>query len=220
MDKVIITDIMLKRLLKHLTVGLFKLKCIYKMKIIVSFDVFIPFPILRIRGKGNSVIIREGASIKYCRFFIHGNNNKIIIHRNCNLKNVTFWMEGNNNLIEVGENTTTERNVEFAACENTSIRIGSDCMFSHDIYCRTTDSHCIKDKETGERINHAKSINIGNHVWVGMQCLILKGSSIGNNSILAARCMTTKYSDCENNIILAGSPARKIKANILWNRKL
>lgn len=87
---------------------------------------------------------------------------------------VTFWLEeDDNNHIEIGANTTIESKAQLAACEGTKILIGDDCMFSHDIYVRTTDSHSIIDA-CGQRINEAKSIIIGHHVWVGMQCLILK----------------------------------------------
>ena len=168
-------------------------------------------------GKNNVVEMDENVILSGCLFYFRGNGNHVIIHNNVRLKGVTFWMEDNNNVIEIGENTTFEMNVQLAACEGTSIRIGKDCMFSHDIYVRTTDSHSIVNSQ-GQRINCAKDINIGDHVWIGMQCLILKGANIPDNCIVGARAVVgaSKY---QSNSLLAGIPAREMKNNIKWLRE-
>lgn len=172
-----------------------------------------------VNGGGNCVSIGSSSSLRGCRFYIKGNNNNITIHENCHLRGVTFWMEDDGNKIEIGEGTTVENNVQLAACEGKSISIGRDCMFSHDIFIRTTDSHSVCDCETAKRINHAKDIVVGNHVWIGMQSLILKGSEIGNDSIVSARSLVTSSSDHSDNVILVGSPCKKIKDKICWKRE-
>ena len=90
-------------------------------------------------------------------------------------------------------------------------------MFSHDVFLRTSDSHPIYDLN-GTRINNAKNILLGNHVWIGMQSLILKGTIIGDNVIVAARSTVTNTSESNPNIILAGSPAKQLKHHIQWER--
>ena len=108
-------------------------------------------------------------------------------------------------------------NCEFATLEGTAIVVGEDCMFSHDIRLRTSDSHSIINNE-GVRINNAKSISVGNHCWIGMQVLILKGSQVQDNSIVAARALVSKQFD-EGCAIIAGMPATIIRTNINWDRK-
>jgi hypothetical protein len=55
-------------------------------------------------------------------------------------------------------------------------------------------------------------IDIGDHVWIGMHCCILKGVRIGRGSILAAGSVVTR--DLPANCLAAGVPARVVKE---WN---
>lgn len=168
------------------------------------------------KNAGNSIIIGEGCSLADCRFLMKGKNNKITIGDHCALKGVSFWMSGDNNEIVVGDYTTIGQNTEFATLEGTCILIGKDCMFSHDIQVRTSDSHSILDQE-GNRTNPAKDIHIGNHVWIGLEVLLLKGSEINDNTVVAARSMVTKpfVTDC---LLIGGAPAKELKSNINWSR--
>jgi acetyltransferase-like isoleucine patch superfamily enzyme len=122
-------------------------------------------------------------------------------------------------LIEIKSNCTFEKDVHIAATEpNSVITIGADCMFAYDIDVRTGDSHSILDAQTGKRINYAKNVIIGDHVWVASHCSILKGAELKKNSIVATRSVVTKAFDKEG-IVVAGSPAVVVKENITWSRK-
>lgn len=114
---------------------------------------------------------------------------------------------------------TMGEKVELAACEGKTILIGDDCMFSHDIAFRTTDSHSIIDAH-GKRQNKAKDIVIGKHVWIGLECLILKGCTIPDNCIVGAKSLVSASLEIKENSIVAGNPARVIKENINWCRDL
>lgn len=46
-------------------------------------------------------------------------------------------------------------------------------------------------------------------VWIGMNCIILKGVRIGDNTIIAGGAVVTK--NCEQNAIYAGNPAKLIR---------
>lgn len=168
-------------------------------------------------GGGNFLSVEEGAMLTDCQFSIYGNNNRIIIHKDVRLNNIAFWMEDDNNLIEIGCNSSMEGQSQLAVCESTSIIIGDDCMFSNQVNFSTTDSHAIEDLE-GNRINPAKDIQIGNHVWIGQKTLVLKGSSIADNCIVGAYSLVNKNLT-EKNSIYAGHPAHKVKEGINWNRE-
>ena len=90
-------------------------------------------------------------------------------------------------------------------------------MFSYDVEIRNTDSHKIYDKNTNKRINEGNSISIGNHVWLGMRAIILKGVNIEDNSIVAGGSIVTK--DVKANTIVSGAPAKQIRENIYWTRE-
>ena len=73
------------------------------------------------------------------------------------------------------------------------------------------------DKNTNKRINEGDIITIGNHVWLGMRAIILKGVNIEDNSIVAGGSIVTK--DVKANTIVSGSPAKQIRENIYWTRE-
>lgn len=171
------------------------------------------------RGDNNSLNIESGASLTKCKLVFKGKNNTVHVKCRTHLQNITFWCEGDNNKIEIGRMVTMGENVELAACEGKTIVIGDDCMFSHDIAFRTTDSHSIIDVH-GRRLNMAKDIVVGKHVWIGLESLILKGCTIPDNCIVGAKSLVSASLDVKANSIIAGNPAKVIKENINWCRKL
>lgn len=60
----------------------------------------------------------------------------------------------------------------------------------------------------------SKPIKIGNHVWIGLRAIILKGVTIGNDSIIGAGAVVTK--DVPPNCLVVGTPAKIIRRNINW----
>lgn len=94
------------------------------------------------------------------------------------------------------------------------ITIGTDCMFSSNINIFNSDTHQIIFEN--KVINTNKSIRIGNHVWIGKNSSILKGTMIGDNVIVGMNSTVTK--DIEEGKMVVGNPARVIKNNITWNR--
>ena len=88
-----------------------------------------------------SVKIGDNSNLYNCSIVFNSMNlNRLIIGTNCNLHNAEFILRnGGGNLIELGSCCTTGGNVQFAACEGRSIRIGYDCQFAHNISCWTTD---------------------------------------------------------------------------------
>lgn len=150
---------------------------------------------------------------------IVGNNNKIVFEDNCRVGiNCSFWMEGNNITIIVGSGTTFTHSVHFCAQEdNTTIRVGQDCMFSNTITVRTSDSHPIYDLSSNKRINPARNVIIGNHVWIAPGSKIMKGAKIGDNSIIGSNTMITK--EIPSNCLAVGAPSKVVKTNVSWTRE-
>lgn len=169
-------------------------------------------------GYNNCINIDAGASLCNCNFFFKGNGNRLHVKCGSHLKNITFWFEDDNNRIEIGESVTSEGELELAACESKSIMVGNDCMFSYGIHIRTTDSHSIIDSNDN-RINYGVDVSIGNHVWVGAESMILKGSVIPDNCVIGARSIVTSSLHADGNSMIVGSPAKVIKCNINWKRE-
>lgn len=98
------------------------------------------------------------------------------------------------------------------ACCN-KITIGDGAAIARGVYIYDGDHHAILD-DKGNILNKPEPINIGNHVWIGVNATILKGANIGDGSIIAAGAVVT--GDIPPNCIAAGVPARVIKENVNW----
>jgi len=151
--------------------------------------------------------------------FISGNHNQIHLSKEVKFnRGGELWIEDENCELYIGMNSTFE-DAHIAVTEpNTKIVIGVDCMFANNIDVRTGDSHSIIDAKTNKRINHAKNVIIGDHVWVGAHCSILKGVTLAKNSIVATRSVVTKAFEQEG-VLLAGIPAKIVKQDITWDRQ-
>lgn len=168
-------------------------------------------------GNNNEVVISESVRLRNTKIYIRGSNHKLVIHKSARIDNTEFWFEDDKCIITVGEKTTI-KGAHIAVTEpNSKISIGSDCMLSYGIDIRTGDSHSIIDLSTGKRINFAKDITIGNHVWIGAYVHILKGVTVGDNAVLGIRSVVSK--DVPGNTIAAGVPAKIVKTNIDWLRE-
>lgn len=170
-----------------------------------------------ITGNNNTVIICKDCHLQNCRIIMFGNGHKLEIGESCIIRNTTFWFEDTECLISVGETTTIEGASLSAAEPNSSISIGVDCMLSQDIGITTTDSHSIIELVSSMRLNPPANVTIGDHVWIGAHCEVLKGVSIGDGSIVGIGSIVTR--SVPGNTIAVGIPARVTKRNITWSRE-
>ena len=171
-----------------------------------------------IHGSSNIIEISGGARIESPLIIMNGRNNKLLIGKNCRIRKRTiFRIDGDYVTISIGDNTTLQHD-DIMVAQHADIHIGKDCMFSNNIHIRSSDSHPIYDNDTEELINKDKEVNIGNHVWLAANCKILKGCVIEDGSVIGAHSIVTKHVPA--NVIVAGNPARIVKSNITWERKL
>lgn len=94
------------------------------------------------------------------------------------------------------------------------ISFGKDCLLSWDILIMDTDEHPIINQDD-IRTNPDKPILVGNHVWIGCKCTLLKGTEIPNNAIVAAGTLLTSAFSGENQVI-GGNPPAILKSNVRW----
>lgn len=170
---------------------------------------------IRIMGKKNIVNIHSENRLSNCLIYVSGNSCVVTIGKHCILTNLEIWIEDDNGEISIGGHTTIEGG-HIAATEGAKIIVGEDCMFSHRIEIRNGDSHAIFDLQSDSRINSARDIMIGNHVWLGADVKVLKGSNIGSNAIVGTGSIVTGI--IEPNSIYVGCPAKKVKSSIYWTR--
>ena len=166
----------------------------------------------------NNLVEINNSTVRNSTIKIRGNGNHLVIEEGCTIgKGCSFWLEGNNNTIIIGKKTTMTMRCHFNAQEHdTKIIVGEDCMFSNTIIVRTSDSHPIYDKE-GNRINPAKDIIIGKHVWIAPSSVIMKGANIGDGCIIGSHSMVNK--NVPSNSLSVGMPSKVVKEGVVWTRK-
>lgn len=147
---------------------------------------------------------------------MYGYGNKLIFGTNVKTKKTLTIGMGCEGFISIGDNTTIGE--ASLHCSFGSVEIGSDCLFSFNIFIRNEDGHHIFDIATGERLNPCGNIKIGNHCWIGYGCLLLKNIDIGNGSVIGGKSVVTKSVPC--NVIAAGNPAKVVREGICWERNL
>ncbi len=172
-----------------------------------------------IQGAGHAILIGEGAVLEDTAIRIRGTNNRLVFGKNCYVgKDCSFWLEGSNLTITIGEGTTFTARCHLNAQEQgCSITVGRDCMFSNQVIVRTSDSHPILDRATGQRLNPAGDVVIGDHVWIAPNSKVMKGVTIGTGSIIGSDTMVTKA--VPEYVLAVGHPARVVKENIHWTRE-
>ena len=171
-----------------------------------------------VQGKNNIIKLGTNTLILNSEFRIIGNNNQIIIGNNCQIGDkCSFWCEGNNCSIIIDDDCTFTLNVHLFSQEDyQSIKIGKDCMLSNNIIIRTSDSHPIYN-DYNKRVNMARSIFIGEHVWICPHSTIMKGVNIGKGCIIGSNSIVTKNIDKES--LALGMPARVLK-RVRWERNI
>ncbi|WP_262016696.1 acyltransferase [Serratia liquefaciens] len=92
------------------------------------------------------------------------------------------------------------------------ISIGKDCNISWGCQFLDDDFHHLN--YTNKK-NKDKIINIGDHVWIGCNVSVLKGTNIASGCVVAANSVVSG-DFLESNCLIAGSPARVVKRNISW----
>ena len=100
-----------------------------------------------------------------------------------------------------------------------SITIGHGVVIFERVVIRDSDNHAIISTENGELKSDEKPeaapIVIQDHVWLGMNVIVLKGVTIGEGAIVAAGSVVTK--DVPPHCLVAGVPAKVVKTEVTWN---
>lgn len=89
-----------------------------------------------------------------------------------------------------------------------SVIIGNNCVMASSVHIMDSNGHqtCSFDRTKG--MDEAEQIVIGNNVWIGLNAIILKGTTIGDNCIVAAGSIVKGIFDA-NSIIFSQKTTSK-----------
>lgn len=172
-------------------------------------------------GSHNRILIGEDCVIRSLRIRIRGSNNTVTLGDHLWIgPDSSLWIEGNDCSIVIGDHTTMTARCHLNVQENgRSIELGSDCMLSNNIVIRTSDSHPIYDNSVGggTRLNPAKDVLIGKHVWIAPNSKVMKGARIGDGVIVGSD--TTVGCEVPEASLVVGRPAKVVRSNVTWSRE-
>ncbi|HRH96337.1 MAG TPA: acyltransferase [Prosthecobacter sp.] len=116
-----------------------------------------------------------------------------------------FWMPGPSMIF--GDRVFIGRGCEFNIREK--IILGDDCLIASG--CTFVDSNHGTDALRPMNAQHIETapIVLGRNVWLGAQCVVLKGVQIGDGAIVGAGSVLTKSVPAGE--MWAGVPARRIR---------
>lgn len=169
------------------------------------------------KSKNSTCIIHEPTKFQNCYFSL-GYNCKIEIQStHLYIHNLTITTRDKNEVI-IGKDCCCHGvNISNHDEQAKKVIIGDNCLFSYNINMRPSDGHTIYHEKSKAILNRPQGeINIGNHVWVGMNVNILKDVKISDNSIVGAASVVTKRFE-ETNVIIGGTPAKILKQETNWD---
>ncbi|BBD09132.1 acyltransferase [Desulfovibrio ferrophilus] len=193
---------------------------------------------LAMRGEDNEIQHRD-CDFDNVTLDIIGNDNTIIFGRYARLRNTTLTLRGSGHRIHIGAHCEIEAlnlrllhgkglfavgdgsfilEMEASIFEGTRCTLGRDCLVSRGVTIATGDAHSILDTETGQRLNPSDDITIGDHVWLGLEAMLLKGATIGADCVIGARAVVT--GNIPSGSLAAGAPAKALRQGITWDREL
>ena len=92
------------------------------------------------------------------------------------------------------------------------ITVGDECAISWGCEFLDEDFHAITYDGKKDKL---PAIEIGNHVWIGSNVTVLKGSRIPDGCVIASGSMVcSRFEKCH--CLIAGDPAKVIKEDVEW----
>ncbi len=104
---------------------------------------------------------------------------------------------GRNTMISLGAKIDVRRG---------KITIGDHCLITHGCYILSHDgaAHVLNSDDNGSGF-----VNIGNHVFIGVNTVVLRNVTIGSHAIIGAGSVVNK--DIPEGVVAAGNPIKIIK---------
>ncbi len=135
-----------------------------------------------------------------CAFRSGKTSNKAGLNRSCMISTLAPDAE-----VRLGDRVRMSGTVIGAA---RSVNIGNAVLCGANVTITDTDWHGIpieKRSESGE----TAPVLIGDHVWLGLNVVVLKGVTIGRGSVIGAGSIVTK--SVPEGVVAAGQPARVVR---------
>jgi acetyltransferase-like isoleucine patch superfamily enzyme len=171
---------------------------------------------IHIEGANNVLEIGNGTRLFDSMISIRGQGHRVVIGKGCVFNRLELTIDGSGTSVIIGDGVQAAPVRMDVVEPDVSLIIGADCMISRGVEILCSDSHPILDTVSGKRINPPKSVEIGEHVWLGAHVTVLKGSKIGKDTVVGIRSIVC--SKIPSGVIVYGNPATVIRSGVTWSR--
>ena len=137
--------------------------------------------------------------------------NKIIFNGTARFGTGTYITVDKGATVEVGGNFVGNNNLMIRA--HKKVIFGENNLIGWNVRIMDSDNHklIVNEKEKNEN----EMIEIGNNVWIASEVSVLKGACISDGSVVGyGSLVLNKFEN--NNVLIAGSPARKLVEDVVW----
>jgi acetyltransferase-like isoleucine patch superfamily enzyme len=114
-------------------------------------------------------------------------------------------------VLELGANTLINPNTKIVVKE--SVRIGQDCAISWDVLITDADWHFFL-APGGTKKKDTSPVEIGDHVWIGARCTVLKGSRVGSGAVIGAHSVVTGHVPPKS--VFRNAYAQQVRTDVEW----
>lgn len=152
--------------------------------------------------------ISFGANISHSADFFQSTSHAISVGSGTRIRRNTRVNAGFKGTISIGKNVLIDDGSYIMAQEH--LLIGDNTMIAP--YCFIIDfDHSFGKRNIPMRLQgySARSVTIGEDVWIGTHSVILKGVTIGKGAVIGAGSVVSK--DVAPYTIVAGNPAKVIR---------
>lgn len=123
-------------------------------------------------------------------------------------ESITYLNLRNSSSRLIIESNVSINNNFYVTSAGGTIRIGKRTLIGNNVSIFDSDFHSINPNQRLSSNFSIKDVIIGENVWIGNDCKILKGVTIGNNSIISINSVVKN--NIPENCIAAGNPAKVI----------
>lgn len=176
-----------------------------------------PFPV-KITFRGSDNVLTVAAKVKTPNLVVQfdGDGGQVKLGPSQGVTLHAGIRVGGRSQVKIGAHVSSTSKANISAVEGAKVVIGRDVMMASDVQIRSDDGHAIYDVRSGRRVNTARDIKVGAHVWLGLQSVLLGGARVGDGSVVGLRSVVTGR--VPNNVVVVGAPARVVRRDVAWER--
>ena len=108
--------------------------------------------------------------------------------------------------IRIGDGSKIGQDCIIYSNPRGGVSIGSDTIIAAQTYIIDSNHDIECDKRIVDQGLNSSPITIGNDVWIGANCTVIKGSKIGDHCVIGAKSLVN--SEIPNDVIAFGIPAK------------